>query len=54
MQKIAYLIQADNGVYTAEIRDEYGQVESAIVAHTAHEVHEWAFQHDCDNIELED
>ena len=51
--KTATIGQHENGIYTGEIRDEYGDIESAMTASTAAEVHQWAFEHCADSIILE-
>jgi hypothetical protein len=44
--RICYHSQCENGIHIAEIRDSEGQVESAITALTASEVHRWIADHD--------
>ena len=51
--KIATIAQHENGLYTSEIRDEYGDVESAIIAATPTEVYRWAVDHNADELALE-
>jgi len=53
MQRIAHLIQADNEIFHAEIRDKYGAIEAEITAKTAIKVHSWAYEQGCGSIKLE-
>ena len=50
---LATMRQHENGMYSAEIRDNSGLVESAIIAKTAFEIHEWAFEHGADDLQME-
>ena len=45
MEKTAIMNQHENGTYEAEIRDQYGDVESAITAKTPSEIWQWAEEH---------
>ena len=50
--KHATISQAENGMYTGEIKNEYGTVDAGITAKTAAEVHKWAAEHGCDDLML--
>jgi hypothetical protein len=51
-KKIATMTQDKNGMYSGEIKDKHNTIEATIIAKTAHEVHMWAFEHKCVDIEL--
>ena len=51
--KIATIGQHENGTFYGEIRDEFGDVESATTKMTAQEVHIWASEHGADELKLE-
>ena len=51
-EKYATMSQQENGMYSAEIRDEYGDIESAITCQRAVEVHQWAYEHGCKDLIL--
>ena len=52
MTRIATISQSESGIYQGEITDEYGDIESAITAGTAFDVHMWAFERNCSDVEL--
>lgn len=51
--KIATIGQHENGIFYGEIRDEFGDIESATTKATAQEVHIWAAEHGADELKLE-
>lgn len=51
--KIATIGQHENGIFYGEIRDEFGDVESATTKATAQEVHIWAAEHGADELKLD-
>ena len=56
MEKTVTYQQYENGIYEAEIRDQYGNIESAIIAKPPSEVWQWAIDHDVElsNVFLKD
>ena len=51
MERTAYLEQHENGIYLAEIRDEYGDIESACTRDTLQECFRWASERGVARIE---
>ena len=52
-KKIAVISQNENGMYEGEIKNIYGDTEATITAKMAFEVHTWAFDHKCVDVELD-
>jgi len=44
-EKIATMHQTDSGMYVAQIKDEFGMVESATACNTSNDVSKWANEH---------
>uniref|UniRef100_A0A6H2A520 Uncharacterized protein n=1 Tax=viral metagenome TaxID=1070528 RepID=A0A6H2A520_9ZZZZ len=51
--KIAKIGITETGLYWGEIRDEYGDVESATLQDTPIETYKWAVEHNCADIILD-
>ena len=50
--RIATMNIDKNNLYYGEIRDNFGDIEAAILTDTQSDLHKWAWEHNCKDIKL--